>query len=40
MMLYTLETKTQIIVLMARFDCLVAVTRKLQRQGVTDIPTG
>jgi len=38
-MRYSLETKIQIVVLMAKFESPVIVIRELQRQGVTDIPT-
>ncbi len=38
-MRYSLETKIQIVILMAKFESPVMVIRELQRQGVTDIPT-
>ena len=36
---YPLETKIQVVVLMAKYDSAAMIIRELQRQGVADVPT-
>jgi hypothetical protein len=37
-MSYSIETKSKIVILMAKFESPIMVIRELQRQGTTDIP--